>query len=81
MSDVYHGQRHRTNLEMKLGRKLRKGEVADHIDMDKNNDSPANLRPMPLGEHSTQHGKAAKRHTGKLVNALSMVKRGEKLYP
>jgi hypothetical protein len=81
MSDVYHGQRHRTNLEIKLGRKLKKGEVADHINMDKSDDSPANLRPMPLGQHSTMHGDPAKRHTGKLVKALTMVKRGEKLYP
>lgn len=35
---------HRIAMHEKLGRKLRKGEVVDHIDFDKTNNHPDNLR-------------------------------------
>lgn len=35
---------HRIRMHQKLGRRLRKGEVVDHIDGDRQNNDPANLR-------------------------------------
>lgn len=48
---------HRRNAEATLGRKLRPGEVVDHIDEDKTNNNPANLRAVERSEHSRQHAK------------------------
>ena len=73
-------EKHRTALETKLGRKLKPGEVADHVDMDKDNNAPANLRPMERGEHSSRHSDPAAKVQAKLKKALTMTRRGEKLY-
>lgn len=42
-------------LEKKLNRPLRKGEIAHHIDENKENDSPQNLEPMLILDHTRQH--------------------------
>jgi hypothetical protein len=65
-------------LETKLGRKLEKGEDAEHIDGDKENNSPANLRPMEHVEHIGHSNR--NRTTQRLRKALAMVKKGEKIY-
>ena len=54
------------------------GHVVDHINEDKADSTPANLRTMTRGEHTTQHNKA--RGLSKLRSALRMVKEGRKLY-
>lgn len=46
--------------ERKLGRPLRDGETVHHIDKDKTNNDPANLRILSNSEHATLH--ADERH-------------------
>lgn len=69
---------YRQTLERKLGRKLAPGELAHHINEDKTDNSPANLEPKTRSAHTTHHNKT--RGLGKLQKALTMHKRGEKLY-
>ncbi len=69
---------HRTVASRRAGRKLGPDEVVDHVDEDKTNNQPHNLRPMPRGAHTTHHNKT--RSLGRLRKALTMHKRGEKLY-
>lgn len=71
---------HHAILESKLGRKLRPDEVADHVNMDKTDNRKANLRPETRSEHSKRHGTRESRTTGRIVKALTMSRRGEKLY-
>ena len=42
-------------LELKLGRRLRPGEVVHHIDGDKTNNDPSNLAPLKRGKHTRLH--------------------------
>jgi hypothetical protein len=42
-------------LEASLGRPLRPGEIAHHVDDNKENDAPENLRCMMVGPHSAFH--------------------------
>jgi hypothetical protein len=42
-------------LEKKIGRRLRKGEIAHHIDQNKENDSPRNLELKSNLAHTRQH--------------------------
>lgn len=72
--------RHRQVLERKLGRKLGKDEVSDHINADKHDDSPSNLRPMSRSEHSRSHSEPGRRSLAQLQKSLTMHKRGDKLY-
>lgn len=44
-------------LELKIGRPLKKNEIAHHIDECKTNDSPNNLEVMTKKEHDTFHTK------------------------
>jgi hypothetical protein len=69
---------HRRAAEAKLGRKLQSGEVVDHANEDKTDQSPANLSPMGRGEHTAHHNRT--RPLGKLRRALRMPKEGKKLY-
>ena len=54
---------HRIVMDNQLGRRLRKGEVVDHIDGDVTNNSPTNLRALPS---NAAHLKATL--TGKVPN-------------
>lgn len=69
---------HRTALERKLGRKLKPNEIADHVNEQKDDNSPTNLRPMDRGAHTAYHNR--RRSTGQLVKALNMFRKGEKSY-
>lgn len=46
---------HREVLENKLGRRLRPGEIAHHIDHDHKNNDPNNLEPMGGDDHNKYH--------------------------
>jgi hypothetical protein len=48
---------HRINAEMKIGRKLRRGEVVHHIDGNRHNCHPDNLQVLSSqAEHAALHG-------------------------
>jgi hypothetical protein len=70
--------KHRTIAERVAGRKLTRNEVVDHIDEDKSNNDPRNLRVVSRGAHTAQHNRA--RGLSKLRAALRMVKEGKKVY-
>ena len=69
---------HRPAAEIKLGRKLQPGEDVDHVDGDKENNAPANLRVMPHAAHTAHSNRH--RTTQKVRKALAMTKRGERIY-
>jgi len=54
------------------------GEVRHHKDEDKSNNAPDNLEAKDRGDHTADHNRT--RTLGKLRKALTMHKRGEKLY-
>lgn len=54
------------------------GEVRHHVDEDKTNNAPDNLKVEDRGKHTTDHNK--QRPLSRLRKSLSMHKRGEKLY-
>ncbi len=70
--------RHRTLTERELGRTLGPNEVVDHVNEDKTDNTPANRRVVERGAHTAHHNR--RRSVGRLVKALTMHKRGEKLY-
>lgn len=69
---------HRAIASRKMGRPLHKGEDVAHSDDDKSNNDPSNLTVMAHGEHSSHTGRTGSLR--KLRKALTMHKRGEKLY-
>lgn len=69
---------HRRVVESRLGRKLKTDEVVDHVNEDKTDNTPANLRVVDRGAHTSQHNKT--RHVSTLRKALRMPKNNEKLY-
>lgn len=69
---------HRTTTERRLGRKLGPDEIVHHGDEDKSNNSPDNLSVEGRADHTRRHNRT--RSLGKLRKALTMHKRGEKLY-
>lgn len=58
-SKEYGRHTHRVEMERILGRKLGPDEVVHHIDGDKRNNSPSNLKVMTRSEHSRYHAKLA----------------------
>ncbi len=59
--DVYvkeNGQhQHRRVAEKIIGRKLKKSEIVHHIDENKHNNNPSNLKIWNQSEHEKYHGK------------------------
>jgi hypothetical protein len=51
----YGRHEHRVVAERMLGRPLKRGEIVHHIDGDKHNNAPENLRVMSQGEHVREH--------------------------
>ena len=72
-------EKHRDMLEQKLGRKLLPKEVADHVDEDKSNNAPANLRPEGRSAHTARHNHQ-RGGLSKLRSALRMIREKRKLY-
>ena len=69
---------HRRAAEIKLGRKLKPGEVVDHLDENKANQSSANLDVKQRNVHTSGHNKA--RPLSKLRRALRAFSEGRKEY-
>jgi hypothetical protein len=51
----YGRHEHRIIAEQMLGRPLERGEIVHHIDGDKHNNNPANLKVMTQSEHMKLH--------------------------
>lgn len=47
---------HRVVAERMLGRPLLRGEIVHHIDRNKRNNDPSNLKVMTQAEHMREHG-------------------------
>jgi len=69
---------HRSAAERKIGRTLRKGEVVDHLNEDKTDQSPINLDVKSRSVHTSGHNKM--RGLSKLRKALRAFKNREKVY-
>lgn len=68
---------HRYVMEQKLGRLLEKGELVDHIDRNRSNNHPDNLRLQPSrSAHVKDHFSAR----DQLTEALKVIARYEALY-
>lgn len=52
---------HRYNLEQKIGRYLKKNEIAHHINGNKRDNSPKNLELLTTSQHNKHHAKSRKR--------------------
>ena len=59
-------------LEEKLGRKLKKNEIAHHIDRNKQNDNPENLELMNKTQHDKMH--TIERHKHQKVFGRNILK-------
>lgn len=57
---AYGRHEHRVIAEQKLGRKLRPGEIVHHIDCNKRNNHPDNLKVMTQAEHAALHARLNK---------------------
>jgi hypothetical protein len=71
---------HRTRTAAEIGRSLGPDEVVDHVDEDKTNNARENRRVMGRGAHTSMHNRQRRTSLPALKKALSMDKRGEKLY-
>lgn len=69
---------HRQVAARHLGRPIRPGHDVDHLNENKDDNTPANLQETPHGAHSVKSAK--NRGLAKLQKALGMVRRGEKSY-
>lgn len=59
--------KHRLVLEQKLGRFLKDGEVAHHINENKLDNRPENIELMTFSEHSSHHAKEKWRERGGFI--------------
>ena len=71
---------HRTAASAKLGRPIKPGHDIDHLDENKDNNSPANLAETPHAAHSRLTQSPGRRSLRAIQKALGMVRRGEKRY-
>ncbi len=68
MRDRKSDSAHRQVAERKIGRRLLPSEVVDHVNEEKTDNSPANVRPMDRSAHTTHHNRT--RQLSKLRKAL-----------
>ncbi len=71
---------HRRVAEAKIGRKLRPGEDVDHLNENKDDNSPGNLHVKTHSAHSAVTGTKERGTLRKLQGALAMVRKGRKSY-
>lgn len=70
MRDRKSDSTHRRAAEAKIGRKLKPGEDVDHLNENKADNSPANLRVRPHGEHSRETQSPGRKSLRRLQSAL-----------
>lgn len=78
MRDRKNDTTHRQIASRAAGRKLTPNEVAHHLDEDKSNNASSNLLVESRSAHTKRHNRT--RSLGRLRKALTMAKRGERLY-
>jgi hypothetical protein len=71
---------HRKAAEAKLGRKVKPGHDIDHLDENKDNNSPSNLAEKPHGAHSADTNSKGRKSLRALQSALQMTRKGIKSY-
>jgi hypothetical protein len=71
---------HRKAAEAKLGRKVKPGHDIDHLDENKDNNSPSNLAEKPHGAHSSATNSKSRKSLRALQSALQMTRKGIKSY-
>ena len=69
---------HRRAAEQKLGRPIKPGHDIDHLNENKDDNSPANLVERSHGEHTAKSNRS--RTLAQLQKALAMVRKGQKSY-
>lgn len=69
---------HRQVAARSLGRPIKPGHDIDHLNENKDDNSPANLKEMPHGAHSAKS--ARNRTTAQIQRSLAMVRKGVKSY-
>lgn len=71
---------HRTAAAATLGRPLKPGHDVDHLNENKDDNSPANLRETLHSVHSKLTQSPGRKSLRKLQTALAIQQRGKKLY-
>jgi hypothetical protein len=71
---------HRTAAQRALGRPIKPGHDVDHLNENKADNSPANLRETPHGAHSKLTQSPGRKSLRRLQKSLTMPTRGEKWY-
>lgn len=71
---------HRRVATKTLGRPVRPGHDVDHLNENKDDNSPANLREMPHGAHSRATQSPGRKSLRRLQKSLGMIRRKEKMY-
>jgi HNH endonuclease len=69
---------HRKAAQHKLGRAIKPGHDIDHLNENKDDNSPGNLHEKPHGAHTAKSNKS--RSLAKLQKSLAMVRKGERSY-
>ena len=71
---------HRKIAAQKLGRPIKPGHDIDHLDENKDNNSPANLSEKSHSDHSKATQSKGRKSLRALQRSLAMVRKGEKRY-
>ena len=71
---------HRSVAAQKFGRPIKPGHDIDHLDENKDNNSPANLVEVPHSAHSETTQSKGRKSLRALKRSLGMVRKGEKSY-
>lgn len=71
---------HRRAATAALKRPIKPGHDIDHLDENKANNAPSNLKEVPHGAHSKTTQSPGRRSLRALQQALTMHQRGEKRY-
>lgn len=72
--------KHRAIAAQKLGRPIKPGHDIDHLNENKDDNSPANLHEKSHSEHSKTTQSPGRKSLRALQRSLAMVRKGEKSY-